>query len=74
MDKPILEYVLTELRDRKGYWPAIAARTKLQYSWLTKLAQGGIPEPGVNKIQKLADFFRAHSRELTDRRACKSRR
>ncbi len=28
-------------------------------SWLTKLAQGVIREPSVNRIQRLYDYFRA---------------
>lgn len=60
MDQPILPYVLDELKGRKGQWPAIAKNTELEYSWLTKLAQGRIPDPSVNKIQRLADYFRAN--------------
>lgn len=54
----MLVFVLNELECRKGTWPAIAKETELEYSWLTKLAQGRIPDPSVNKIQKLANHFR----------------
>lgn len=65
MDIPILEFVMDRLTACKGSWPAIAKQIEPEawqsyYSWLTKLAQGRIPDPGVNKIQRLADFFRAH--------------
>lgn len=61
----LLEYVLAELDARKGTWPAICKSVRPQawesyYSWMTKLAQGRIPDPGVNGIQELADYFRGH--------------
>lgn len=56
----LLDYVQEELQARKGAWPAVARETDLDYSWLTKLAQGRIPDPSVNKIQRLADYFREH--------------
>jgi len=64
METPLLEYVLNELDARKGQWPAIAKAMELDswesyYSWLTKLAQRRIPDPSVNKIQRLAAHFRA---------------
>lgn len=64
MPIPILEFVLLELEARKGRWPAIAKAMEPKawrsyYSWLTKLAQGRIPDPGVNKIQALADYLRS---------------
>lgn len=64
MERPILEFVMAELETRKGTWPSIAKEIEPDswesyYSWLTKLAQGRIPDPSVNKIQRLADHFRA---------------
>lgn len=63
---PMLEFVLAELQARKGEWPEIAKamepdRWQSYYSWLTKLAQGRIPDPSVNKIQRLADHFRGET-------------
>lgn len=58
MTETLLAYVMRELRTRKGSWPSVARDTKLDYSWLTKLAQGKIDDPSVNKIQRLADHFR----------------
>lgn len=67
-DTPILEYVLAELDARKGNWPSIAKEMEPEawesyYSWLTKLAQGRIPDPSVNKIQRLADHLRGIQRD-----------
>jgi hypothetical protein len=60
--KPMLQAVLDELQTRKGQWRDIARQIDPEtpdsyYSWLTKLAQGTIREPSVNKIQRLSDFF-----------------
>lgn len=61
--RPLLEFVLGELQDRMGTWLQISKAMdpdnwRRHYSWLTKLAQGKIPDPSVNKIQRLADHFR----------------
>jgi hypothetical protein len=62
MAEKLLPYVVRELQARKGDWPKISADTELDYSWLTKLAQGRIPDPGVNKIEKLAEYFKDRRR------------
>lgn len=69
MAEKLLPYVVKQLQARKGEWPKIASDTELDYSWLTKLAQGRIPDPGVNKIEKLADYFRDHRRPKPEARA-----
>lgn len=61
-EKPMFEYVLAQLKASKGKWPTIAKAMEPEswesyYSWLTKLAQGTIPDPSVNKIQRLKDYF-----------------
>lgn len=60
----MFDYVLAQLEARKGSWPLIAKAIEPDswesyYSWLTKLAQGRIPDPSVNKIQVLFDRFQA---------------
>lgn len=60
MTKPMLTLVLDALQARKGHWREISrqmepAASDSYYSWLTKLAQGKIREPSVNKIQRLYD-------------------
>lgn len=49
----ILREVIRMLQQRKGEWPSIAVDVDETYSWLTKLAQGEIPNPSVNKIEPL---------------------
>lgn len=62
--QPILDYVLQELEKRKGTWPSICASVPdIDYSWLSKLARGQIPDPSVRRIQRLADHFRGITRE-----------
>lgn len=51
-----------ELNARKGDWPAICRELDLSYWWVTKFAQGRIPEAGVTKVEKLHDYFAAHPR------------
>jgi len=58
MSEKLLDYVLKQLQTSKGSWPSVAKNTDLDYSWLTKLAQGKIDDPSVRKIQRLADYFR----------------
>ena len=64
--EPMFDYVLARLEASKGRWPAIAKDMEPDswesyYSWLTKLAQRRIPDPSVNKIQALKDYF--HKKE-----------
>lgn len=67
-NETLVSYVRCELDRRKGTWPSIAKAIEPEnwesyYSWLTKFAQGQIADPGVNKIQALADHFRGITRE-----------
>jgi transcriptional regulator with XRE-family HTH domain len=59
-DATLLETVLDGLKERNGDMARISRRTGLDYSWLTKLAQGRIKDPGVKKIERLAKDFEAH--------------
>lgn len=58
----MLTFVVSELQARKGQWPAICKATGIDYSWMSKLAREDIPEPGVKKVQRLADYFRQTDR------------
>ena len=62
-DPTLLQFVLAKLKDAKGQRPDIAKATGLDYSWLAKLACERIPDPSVNKIQRLADYFKQKERE-----------
>lgn len=63
MSNDLLTLTLSELRSRRGSWPAICRDTGLDYDWMTKLAQGRISDPGIRKIQRLADYFATTERK-----------
>ena len=63
MNTNLLSQTLSELSSRRGQWAAICRTTGLDYDWMTKLAQGRINDPGIKKIQLLAEFFKAHPRK-----------
>lgn len=63
----LLDSVLKELDSRKGSWAHISralrkSEWKSHYSWLTKLAQRKIPDPGVKGVQELHDWMRSNPR------------
>lgn len=57
MHEPILEYIKRRLNEVKGDWPKIATATKVQYDTIAKLAQGKRPNPTLDTIQPLVDYF-----------------
>lgn len=59
MDNTTLESTLELLAQRKGEWRKISNKTGLDYSWLTKFAQGKIKNPGFQKIQTLSAYLKA---------------
>jgi transcriptional regulator with XRE-family HTH domain len=44
-----------ELRNRRGDWRTIAARSGISYSWLSKFANGRIPNPGYASLLSLQE-------------------
>lgn len=56
--EPILDYVLRNLELTKGSHVQIAKETGVPYSTLAKIYQGVTPNPGVQHVQALADYFR----------------
>ncbi len=71
MSKPMLTLVLEDLASSKGRWSDIARELEPDnfisyYSWLTKLAQGRITEPSVNRIQRLYDYFVSHEKNALE--------
>lgn len=49
-----VDEALVRLQAAKGQWPKICEETGLDYSWLTKFAQGQIKNPSARKIEQLA--------------------
>lgn len=52
-----IETLRQRLAAQKGDWPRLCAETGLTYWWLTKFAQGRIAEPGLSKIERLAEWL-----------------
>jgi hypothetical protein len=67
MAESMLEYVLAQLQKCKGQWPTVAEDTDISKRTLEKIALGAVPggiaDPGVTKIEKLAEYFRRREAE-----------
>jgi transcriptional regulator with XRE-family HTH domain len=57
MEPNFVEQIRNELIARKGRWPDVCKATGVGYSWLTKFAQGKIPNPGISRLQVLHRHF-----------------
>ena len=57
-NEPILDYVLRKLAENKGRHVEISKATGIPYGTIAKITQRTTPNPGVNHIQVLADYFR----------------
>jgi predicted transcriptional regulator len=69
----LLETVISALNERKGNWPSIASDNGVSYSWLTKLAQGKIPNPGIQTVERLYHYL-LPDQAKRDRRVSSDRR
>ncbi len=59
-EKPLLERtkaLLERLHGERLTYQEIADGSDVDREWLAKLARGEIPEPGVNKVQRVHDFL-----------------
>jgi hypothetical protein len=59
----MFEYVLDQLQRCKGQWQVVARETQISKRTIEKIAAGQIADPGVIKIQKLAEYFRGRGAE-----------
>lgn len=50
-------HVLAKLAAREVPWTQVARDTGIPYETLKKIASGRTPNPGVQHVQKLADYF-----------------
>jgi transcriptional regulator with XRE-family HTH domain len=60
----LFAYILRQLEEWKGKWQAVADGSGVSYRTLEKIARGETVDPGIKTCEKLADFFRANSKEL----------
>ena len=54
----LLDFVLQGLEKHRGAWPEVAKVTGIPYSAICKLAQQQHKNPRLDKIEKLATYFR----------------
>jgi hypothetical protein len=62
---PLLQKTLELLKKCDLTLVEIATKSNLGVEWLRKLKGGSIPDPSVNKIQRLHDFLVSHSQRNT---------
>ena len=53
MDTTLDQSVLALLKARKGDWQAVSLAADVSYSWLSKFANGHIPNPGYATLSRL---------------------
>ena len=64
--QPLLAWVTSRVAQHMasgGSLAALARDSGVRYSWLRTFANGGIPNPGVQMVQRLADHFARIERE-----------
>jgi len=68
MSESIYQYVLDQLNQVKGTWPAVAEATGIPHRTLEKIARQETKDPGVSSIEKLAGYFRGQASKRPVRR------
>lgn len=63
MEKNIYEFVIDGLQHAKGRWPAVAEGSGVPKRTIEKIARKETPNPGINHIQSLADYFHKQKQE-----------
>jgi transcriptional regulator with XRE-family HTH domain len=62
MSDSIHQYVLDRLRDSRPYWESVAKGSGVSIRTIEKIASREIEFPRVDKVEKLARFFRKQER------------
>jgi len=55
--EPILAFVRRKLDGARGEWVEISRVSGVPYHTLTKIAQGATPNPRIETVQRLVDYF-----------------
>ena len=63
--EPIYAYVQRCLESTKGRWPIVSVGSGVPISTIRKIARGHIPDPGISKVQALADYFSSNTKRST---------
>lgn len=58
--EPILTFVRRRLDESRGEWVEISRISGVPYHTLTKIAQGTTPNPRIETVQRLVDYFNGH--------------
>jgi transcriptional regulator with XRE-family HTH domain len=58
MTDSIHEYVLEQLQLHKGRWTEVADGSGIPKRTIEKIARREVVDPGVSKIERLAQYFR----------------
>ena len=66
MSIPLNQSVKDRLQATKGRWKEFADLSGVSYSWICKFAQGHIPRPGYDQLQKLDAVLPELPAEQTD--------
>lgn len=61
MTESIYQYVLDQLQEVKGNWPAVAEESGISLRTIEKIARREVEDPGVSKIERLAAYFRSRN-------------
>jgi len=69
MTDSIYQYVLDQLQDAKGEWPAVAEATGMSRRTIEKIARQEVRDPGVSHIEKLAGYFRGRAQKQSASRS-----
>ena len=56
-EQNLLDYVITNLKEDTGSWSLISVKTGVSFHTISKIAYKKTKDPGVKKIQKLANYF-----------------
>lgn len=67
-----LERLKNWLETERGRWPAIAAEAGVTYNWITRLMQGRIQNPGVDRVERLSAVMRREKRRANRKRGLSS--
>lgn len=65
MTESIYQFVMDQLQQHKGRWPAVARGSGVPKRTLEKIARREIADPGVSHIEALATYFHNEKRRPT---------
>ncbi len=57
--EPILTFVRRRLAETRGQWADVSRDSGVPYHTLTKIAQGVSPNPRIDTVQRLVDYYKA---------------